>query len=395
MSFLTKFSLPCHYPRKTRAVPTDATASINVNRCSLSDIHKLIRQELLKIKPFDTRRPGFDTGVLLDANESPWVNSNDQDIALNRYIDEMFDSDILNNLAAFYETEPSQILLTRGSCEGIDLLVRAFCRPYQDNIVVSPPTFSIFAQCAMMQGASVIHAPLLREQDFKLDTKLLLNSVTEATKLVFLCTPNNPTGNLLPIEDILFITQALQGKAIVVVDEAYIEFANGKSAASYVATYSNLVVLRTFSKAFGLAGLRCGALIAQAPLISILNAMMLPFPMSLLTTRSLKQVLTKDNLSNMKQKINEIKKLRINFKEALYLLPVVKKVWDSEGNFLFIQLNQSEAVLKACQEKPILVRHFVGVKDFEDCIRVTVGLAPQNQMFLEMLASFEQISEVC
>jgi histidinol-phosphate aminotransferase len=149
----------------------------------LSDILKLLRPELLAIKPFDAKRPGFENGVLLDANETPWATNRFEDVALNRYIDEMFDAELLEPLAAFYQTLPTQILLTRGSCEGIDLLVRAFCRPHLDAIVVSPPTFSIFAQCALMQGAKVITAPLQREHDFKFDRALVLESVTEATKL--------------------------------------------------------------------------------------------------------------------------------------------------------------------------------------------------------------------
>jgi histidinol-phosphate aminotransferase len=357
----------------------------------VSDIHKLIRPELLAVKPFDVKRPGFESGVLLDANESPWTSSS-EDIKLNRYVDEMFDQTLLDQLAAFYGSDASEILLTRGSCEGIDLLVRAFCRPYQDAIVVSPPTFSIFAQCALMQGASVIHAPLLRDQEYALDPHLLLQSVTDATKLVFICTPNNPTGNLVSLEDILYITKALSGKAMVVVDEAYMEFSEGKSAAPYVSTYCNLVVLRTFSKAFGLASLRCGAVIAQPPLIAILNAMMLPFPLSLLTTRTLKKALSNDRLARMQQQIIEIQQLREDFKKALRQLSIVNKVWDSEGNFLFIELKQSEAVLQACMEQKILVRHFIGVKGFEDCIRVSVGFKEQNAIFLKMLASFcEQV----
>lgn len=359
----------------------------------MSDIHHLIRPELLSIKPFDAKRPGFETGVLLDANESPWEHCFQHE-PLNRYIDEMFEPEILNPLGSFYGTLPSQILLTRGSCEGIDLLVRAFCRPYQDAIVVTPPTFSIFAQCAMMQGAGVVHAPLIREENFRLDTQLLLNSVTKETKLVFLCTPNNPTGQIIPLEDILYITQALQGKAMVVVDEAYMEFSNGESAASLVEEYSNLVVLRTFSKAFGLAGLRCGAVIAQAPLIAILTAMMLPFPLSLMTTRALKQALSNDSFVKMKQQVSHIQLWRENFKQKLKHLPIVKKVWDSEGNFLFMQLRYANAVLKACQAKPILVRHFVGVKGYEDCLRVTVALEQQNEAFLHMLAEIDETEEV-
>lgn len=360
----------------------------------MSDILKLLRPELLAIKPFDAKRPGFETGILLDANETPWATNRFEDVALNRYIDEMFDAELLEPLAAFYQTLPSQILLTRGSCEGIDLLVRAFCRPHLDAIVVSPPTFSIFAQCALMQGAKVIMAPLQREHDFKFDRAFVLESVTEATKLVFICTPNNPTGNLIPIEDIIFIAQALQGKAMVVVDEAYMEFARGTSAASLVEKQSNVVVLRTFSKAFGLAALRCGAIIAQAPIISVLSAMMLPFPVSLLTTRALKQALQPNKMQQMRDHIADIQTLKAAFKQRLQQMPIVKKVWNSEGNFLFVQFNHANNVLKACQENTILVRHFVGVKDFDDCLRITVGLAEQNEALLQVLANVCTEAEV-
>lgn len=360
----------------------------------MSDILKLLRPELLAIKPFDAKRPGFETGVLLDANETPWAINHFEDIALNRYVDEMFDEDLLTSLASFYQTIPSQILLTRGSCEGIDLLVRAFCRPQIDDILVSPPTFSIFAQCALMQGAKVITAPLNREQDFAFDREFVLERVTTQTKLVFICTPNNPTGNLIPIDDIVFIAKALEGKAMVVVDEAYMEFAKGQSAASLVETHSNIVVLRTFSKAFGLAGLRCGAIIAQAPIISVLSAMMLPFPVSLLTTRALKQALQPGKMQHMAENIAKTQQLKATFKQRLQQLPIVKKVWDSEGNFLFVQLKHASSVLKACQENTILVRHFVGVKDYEDCLRITVGLSSQNEAFLEMLANVDTMVEV-
>lgn len=361
----------------------------------MSDILKLLRPELLAIKPFDAKRPGFEMGVLLDANETPWVLNQFEDVALNRYIDEMFEPQLMETLAAFYQTLPSQILLTRGSCEGIDLLVRAFCRPQIDSIIVCPPTFSIFAQSAMMQGAKVLTAPLQRDQDFAFDRELVLERVVDNTKLVFICTPNNPTGNLIPIDDIIFIAQTLQGKAMVVVDEAYMEFANGESAASLVATYSNIVVLRTFSKAFGLAGLRCGSIIAQAPIINVLTAMMLPFPMSLLTTRALKQALLPEKMQKMKEIVAKIHELKAVFKQRLQSLSMVKKVWDSEGNFLFVQLKHAQAVLKACQENTILVRHFMGVKDYDDCLRITVGLASENEAFLEMLSNLETVAEVC
>lgn len=355
----------------------------------MSDFANLIRPELLAIKPFDVTRPGFEQGILLDANELPWESGQAKAPALNRYVDEMFEPSLLASLAAFYETLPEQILLTRGSCEGIDLLVRAFCRPGLDAILVCPPTFSIFSQCALMQGAKVNVAPLIALQDYALDVELLLNSVTENTKLVFLCTPNNPTGNVLSQAEIIRVVEALQGKAMVVVDEAYIEFATEKSAASLVERYSNLVVLRTFSKAFGLAGLRCGTLIAQNGLIKILTGMMMPFPFSVLTLQALQQALQPMRLQQMQQHIAAICAYREQFKQALKQLAIVKKVWDSAGNFLFIQLNDTQAVLQACHENNILVRHFVGVKGYEDYLRVTVALPEQNAVFLQTLSTIE------
>ncbi len=353
--------------------------------CVMSDALKLIRQELLNIKAFDSSRDGFEKGVLLDANESPWNITNQEGTQLNRYIDSMFDESILESLSDFYQVDPSQLLLTRGSCEGIDLLVRAFCRSYQDAILVCPPTFSIFGLCAAIQGANVINVPLIKEQNFALDVQALLNNVTENTKLVFICTPNNPTGNLIPMDDILHIINALKGKAMVVVDEAYIEFARGKSAATLVNEYSNLVVLRTLSKAVGLAGIRCGVLISQNPLIKILTAMMLPFPFSVLTTQAIKQALTPEKIEITKTQIAYIRHHRELLKNELLALPMVKNCWDSEGNFLFVEFEDGRQVLEACQKHTILVRHFIGVKGYENYLRISVALDEQNQQLIAML----------
>jgi histidinol-phosphate aminotransferase len=345
----------------------------------MSDALKLVRQELLNVKPFDTTREGFEHGVLLDANESPWNNH------LNRYIDSMTDELILEKLAHFYQVDISNILLTRGSCEGIDLLVRAFCQAYQDTVLVCPPTFSIFAQCAAIQGAKVISVPLLKDQNFALDKQALLDSVNHHTKLVFICTPNNPTGNLIPLADIVDIIKTLQGRAMVIVDEAYIEFAHGESAAKLINEFSNVVVLRTLSKAFGLAGIRCGVLLTQNPLIKILTAMMLPFPLSILTTNAVKEAITPDKIKNTQKQILYIQQQREVVKKALQTLPIVKQVWDSQGNFLFVKFEDIHAVMKACKENTILVRHFLGIKEYENCLRISIGLQEQNQQLISML----------
>jgi histidinol-phosphate aminotransferase len=351
----------------------------------MSDALKLIRQELLSIKPFDSTRVGFENGLLLDANESPWDYYSEEGVQLNRYFDSMNDPFLLTTLSHYYQVPTAQILLTRGSCEGIDLIVRAFCRSYQDSIVVSPPTFSVFAQCALMQGASVISVPLQKEHNFALDPEELLAAVTDNTKLVFICTPNNPTGNLIPIDTIITIIKALQGKSMVIVDEAYMEFAQGQSTAQLVSEFSNLVVLRTLSKAFGLAGSRCGILIAQNPLIKILAGMMMPFPFALSTIHDVKHALTPQKLATMQAQIAYIQEQRDIFKADLLKLPLVKKIWNSEGNFLFVEFYHIQLIHDACQKNKVLVRHFIGNSHYENCLRISVGLEAENQQFIKML----------
>lgn len=360
----------------------------------MNDSLKLVRSELLEIKPFDPSRPDLENCTLLDANELAWNNYQFHNIAFNRYIDGMFDPELLKALSDYYQIEAHQLLLTRGSCEGIDLLVRVFCRAYQDSILVCPPTFSIFAQCAAFQGANVISVPLIREQDFALDVKGVLNALTPNTKLVFICSPNNPTGNLIAKNDILTLVKALAGKAMVVVDEAYIDFAQDESVTPWVKEFGNLIVLRTLSKAFGLAALRAGVIITQQPLIPILAGMMMPFALSVLTTEALKKAFSPRFFENVRETIKLIQQERTHFKAALSSCPIVKKVWNSEGNFLFMQLHQIKDVLRVCHEQKILVRHFMGVKGYEDCLRVTVGLREQNQSFVEILQSLSLVTEV-
>lgn len=351
----------------------------------MTDCLKLIRPELLAIKQFDVGRPHYENCTLLDANELAWEHCEFHDISLNRYMDSTYDQELIKRLSDYYQVEPTQLLLTRGSCEGIDLLVRAYCRAYQDSILVCPPTFGIFAQCAAYQGANVVAVPLNREADFALDVNAVLNAVTPHTKLVFICSPNNPTGNLIPQKDILTIIEALAGKAMVVVDEAYFEFTNQKSFASFINQYSNLIVLRTLSKAFGLAGLRAGIIIAQQPLMPILMGMMMPFPLSMPVFQALKQVLSPNSIKQMRKNIEIIHEERAHFNEALSACAIVKKIWPSEGNFLFMQLHNAHSALSALNDARILVRHFMGAKGFEDCLRVTVGLRSQNQQFVNLL----------
>ncbi len=216
----------------------------------------LARPEIRALKPYSSARMEASGGsVLLNANESPWPAVMAGGIALNRYPDPQPD-ELIRALADLYGVAPARVLAGRGSDEAIDLLVRLFCRAGQDAVAICPPTFGMYAVSAAIQGAAIVEVPL--RGDFSLDADALLAHVDANVKIVFLCSPNNPTGNLVPLATISHIVATLAGRAIVVVDEAYIEFAGTSSAATLLDRYDNLAVLRTLSKAHALAAARIG-----------------------------------------------------------------------------------------------------------------------------------------
>ncbi len=223
----------------------------------------LARPELLVLKPYSSARmEAGKAAVMLNANESPYAPFAGDALALNRYPDPQ-PAALLDQLGRAYGLDAGQIFVGRGSDEAIDLLVRAFCRAGRDAVLISPPTFGMYAVAAGVQDAAVVAVPLQSERDFALDVDGVLNAArVYPVKLVFVCTPNNPTGGSVPIGQITGLATALAGRALVVVDEAYAEFADTPSVTSLLDQHPNLVVLRTLSKAYGLAGARLGVLIA-------------------------------------------------------------------------------------------------------------------------------------
>ncbi|HEX7325172.1 MAG TPA: aminotransferase class I/II-fold pyridoxal phosphate-dependent enzyme, partial [Rhodanobacteraceae bacterium] len=233
----------------------------------------LARPEIRALAAYSSARMEARGGsICLNANESPWPPFGSS-ANWNRYPDAQ-PAALVQRLADLYAVKPDEVLVGRGSDEGIDLLVRAFCTAYRDAILISPPTFGMYAVCARAQGAGVIEVPLRR--DFSVDTDALLAAITPAVKLVFVCAPNNPTGAAVARGTILRLAAALDGRALLVVDEAYVEFAAPKadSVATAIARHPNLVVLRTLSKAYALAGVRIGALLAAAPIVALLRKLM-------------------------------------------------------------------------------------------------------------------------
>jgi histidinol-phosphate aminotransferase len=313
--------------------------------------------------------------IWLDANENSWGNM------YNRY-PEPQPHVLTIALASLYATDPKQILVTRGSDEGIDLLVRLFCCAGQDQIMICPPTYGMYKVAATIQGAGIVEVALIKTEKFSLNLKAILQKWRPNIKIIFLCSPNNPTGNLLATADILTICQKLEGKAIVVVDEAYIEFSGNDGLSKYIKTYSNLIVLRTLSKAYGLAGIRLGTTIANPKIIQMLKKIIAPYPIAKPTADIACQQLQSADINKQIELINRGKAKLILF---LSKLPFVKTVWESKANFLLFEVTDSQKIMEACFKNGVVLRDRSHEYALKNCIRVTIGNTNENKILMEAL----------
>ncbi|HSQ68709.1 MAG TPA: histidinol-phosphate transaminase, partial [Steroidobacteraceae bacterium] len=313
----------------------------------------------------------------------PWRAQGDNTPqGLNRY-PEPQPAALLERLALLYGVPPERILAGRGSDEAIDLLVRAFCRAGQDAVVICPPTFGMYRVAARIQGADVIEVPLLAEK-FALN----LPAVTAAglaAKMVFLCSPNNPTGNLLAEQDILALARELAGSALVVVDEAYVEFADQPSLARHLDALPNLVVLRTLSKAYALAGSRCGAMLAAPEIVALLRRIIPPYAISSTTVDEVIALTEAPQRTLGAARIATLLEERELLDRRLSRLPAVSRVFPSDANFLLVQCNDPAHVLSAARSVGLLLRDFSRAPGLEGCVRITVGTPEQNQRLLGAL----------
>jgi histidinol-phosphate aminotransferase len=302
---------------------------------------------------------------------------------LNRY-PEPQPAELVAQLAALYGVAPTRCLVTRGSDEGIDLLLRTFCRAGQDAILITPPTYGMYVVAAGIQGARTVTVPLVREKNFALDAAAVLAAITPAVKLVFLCSPNNPTGNLLDRAAVLSLVHALAGRAVVVVDEAYVDFSGQPSLAAEIATNPNLVVLRTLSKAFGLAGARVGTTIADPAVIGVLQKVIAPYPVPVPVLLAALAALSPAGLVAARESVAALVAERKRLTAALAQLPAVKRVWPSDANYLLIEVADSARTMAAGRAAGVVWRD--RSKDVPNSIRLTVGTAAENQATLEVLS---------
>ena len=341
---------------------------------------RLARPEILALNPYNAGSSSRDL-IRLHTNEAPYslgING------LNRYPDPQPDR-LKARLADFYKVPARHLLLTRGSDDGIDLLVRCFCRPGIDGIVVCPPTFAMYAQAAGLQNANLRFAPLRRELDFELQVDDVLQACSETTRLVFVCSPNNPTGNVVPKSGIIDICEALRRSAIVVVDEAYIEFSGRGSVSSLVADLPNLVVLRTVSKALGLAGLRLGGVIASSAILDVLRRAQPPYPLPTPTINGATGALSGRNLAALSRRVSEVVRERERLKPAIAALACVRQCWPSQANFLLAAVEDVAAAMRRSRDAGILIRDVSAMPGLSDCIRITVGSEKENDTLIASL----------
>jgi len=349
----------------------------------VSNILALARPDIIALKAYSHASwdPAFER---LHANELPWRAETDRSLAgLNRY-PEPHPQVLAQRLATLYGVKERQLLPGRGSDESIDLLVRGFCRAGVDNVVICPPTFGMYAVAARIQGAAVREVPLLRDSGFALDTTGVLAACDANTKIVFLCSPNNPTGNAMAPGAIEELLAALSYKALVVVDEAYIEFSGDRSLTTELSRFPNLVVLRTLSKAYGLAGARVGSLIAAPEIVALLGKVIPPYSIPQLTIEAVLATLGEGQLAIQRERVAQVRAERERLSAALPSCKPVQKIWPSVANFLLVDFAAPDAVLDAARAAKLLIRDMRGVSP--QSLRITVGTIEQNDRLIRSLA---------
>lgn len=345
------------------------------------NIHDLVRENIRNMTPYSSARHEFSgqAAVFLDANENAFGSP--LPVHYNRYPDPL--QQTLKDKISTIKGVPAQhIFLGNGSDEAIDLLFRIFCEPGRDNVIIFPPTYGMYEVCAAVNNVEVKKVPLL--PDFQINLEATESAVDKGTKLIFVCSPNNPSGNSMHPEDIEILLNNFEG--LVVIDEAYINYARQKTFISALTDYPNLVILQTLSKAWGLAGLRIGMAFAGEPVISYLNKVKYPYNISTAT-----QALAMEALSSISSVNNWTKTTveeRNRMAEALQQIPAVEKVFPSDANFLLVKIREARQAYEYLAAKGIIVRDRSRILLCEDCLRITTGTPEENKLVLEALKSF-------
>ncbi|OXY82559.1 histidinol-phosphate transaminase [Oceanimonas doudoroffii] len=344
---------------------------------------KLARAKVQQLTPYQSaRRIGGQGHVWLNANEA--ADSGEFSLnceRLNRY-PECQPPQVINAYAAYAGVAPEQVLVSRGGDEGIELLIRTFCEPGQDRILICPPTYGMYAISAETNGVEVVEVPLTdtRQPDFDGIIARL-----DEVKIVFLCSPNNPTGDLVDQAGLVRLLNAAKGRALVVVDEAYIEFCPEHSQADLLNDYDGLVIIRTLSKAFGLAGIRCGFTLASPEVIGLLLKVIAPYPVPDPVAQIAAQALSDQGLVLMRKRVDEINRLKTELAGRLEQHAQVKEVFAPNGNYLLVRFAPGSEMFARMSRAGIILRDFASKPGLADCIRITIGNPAEMDAVLNVL----------
>ncbi len=343
------------------------------------DLDKITRENIKNLKPYSSARDEYKgkQGIFLDANENSFGSPLDTDY--NRYPDPI-QLDVKEKLGKIKGLPIQNIFLGNGSDEAIDILFRAFCNPGVDNIIICPPTYGMYEVSANINDVKIIKIPLTAEE-FQLDTENILKAINPNTKLIFVCCPNNPTGNGVKWDSVKRILENFKG--IVVIDEAYINFARYRSLIPELLNYPNLIILQTLSKAWGLAGLRVGMAFASEPIIDIFNRIKPPYNINSVSQKLVLEAL--ENTDKVNAWIKTIVEEREKLSSEISKLGFVLKVYPSEANFLLVKTKDATALYNYLVLKEIITRDRSKVELCEGCLRITIGTKEQNELLLNTL----------
>ncbi|MBP3613983.1 MAG: histidinol-phosphate transaminase [Bacteroidaceae bacterium] len=338
----------------------------------MDNVMRLVRENIRTLAPYSTARDEYkgDIGVFLDANENPYNNG------YNRYPDPR-QSTLKELLSQIKGIAPQSMFIGNGSDEAIDLCFRIFCEPRIDNVVTIAPTYGMYRVAAAINDVEVREVQL--GDDFSLPTAALLSACDQNTKLMFVCSPNNPTGNSFSIEQIRWILEYFDG--VLVIDEAYIDFASEPSLTTLLSEYDNLIVLQTLSKAYGLAALRLGIAFAHPQIMQLFANVKYPYNINLAGMERAAELLKRD----VAAEVESIKSERERVAQALEAVPCVKRVYPSDANFLLVKVDDAKEMYNKLIAAEVIVRDRSGVQGCEGCLRITIGTPDENEHLLQIM----------
>ncbi|MEJ5263262.1 MAG: histidinol-phosphate transaminase [Ignavibacterium sp.] len=343
------------------------------------NITKLVRKNILDLKPYTSARDIYQDGIFLDANENSFGSVIKSEVEnLNRYPDP-HQKKLREALSEYLNVEKEKLFFGVGSDEIIDLAIRIFCEPQKSNVIIPQPTYGMYQVACDINEVKVKSVQL--DSDFDIDVESVMKAIDENTRMIFLCSPNNPTGNLLSADRIKFLAE--KSNLMIFVDEAYIDFDNDGSFIKYISEFNNVIISRTFSKAWGLAGIRCGYCIADDFTINLLFKVKAPYTINKLTANAVLAALK--NINEKRNLVDKILSERNKLAKELTSIKLVKKIFPSNANFLLVKMKNAADVFNYLNEKVIRVRMRKDDERLKDCLRITVGTPEENNLLIKVL----------